>query len=56
MQYFIPISISMTLNVMKYQMEVIKDSQPILGYEINGEKSDIGDGVHLRLIVKTQFG
>jgi DMSO/TMAO reductase YedYZ molybdopterin-dependent catalytic subunit len=37
-------------------LEVIKDSQPILGYEINGEKSDIGDGVHLRLIVKTQFG
>jgi len=37
-------------------MEVIKDSQIILEYEMNGEKSDIGHGAPLRLRVETKLG
>ena len=37
-------------------LEVIKDSQTILGYEMNGEKSDIGHGAPLSLRVETQLG
>ena len=33
-----------------------KDSQTILGYEIYGEKSDIGHCAPLRLSVETQLG
>ena len=37
-------------------LEVIKHSQTILAYEMNGEKLDIGHGAPLRLRVETQLG
>ncbi len=37
-------------------LEVIKHSQTILAYEMNGKKLDIGHGAPLRLRVETQLG
>jgi methionine sulfoxide reductase catalytic subunit len=37
-------------------LEIIKHSQTILAYEMNGEPLDIGHGAPLRLRVETQLG
>ncbi|MGB9169233.1 MAG: molybdopterin-dependent oxidoreductase [Nitrososphaeraceae archaeon] len=37
-------------------LEIVKHPQTIVGYEMNGEKLDIGPGASLRLKVETQIG
>jgi methionine sulfoxide reductase catalytic subunit len=58
-RYVVFYSYQYTDNTQYYEvldLEIVKHSQAILAYEMNGEKLDIGHGAPLRLRVETQLG